>query len=173
MENRKTSSKKILIIVIIAALICAAGVFTAYQFGKKAVVSEAEQNAAGVTVDENAREWDKDLDALSGKETEGIKIPGYGELTVPAGDKNWNITLLNPKDNNCYFVYSITIDDSDEVLYESNYIEPGKAVTEFEVKKGLEAGEYKINLNIAAYSMDDEHTRLNGANVQADLHVVG
>ena len=44
---------------------------------------------------------------------QGIKIPGYGEITVASGETHWNITLLNPEGNNCYFQYAITIDESE------------------------------------------------------------
>lgn len=172
MKAKKTGSKKLIIIIIAAVLICIAAMLAAYYFGINSR-SETAQSTNGITVDENAVEWDKEVNALSGQETKGIKIPGYGELTVPADDTTWQISLVNPKDNDCYFKYSITIDDSEDPIYESDYIEPGKAITEFEVSKGLEAGDYKIHLNIASYSMDGSNTRMNGADVQADLHVVG
>lgn len=57
-------------------------------------------------------------------------------------------------------------------VYESDYIEPGKAVTQFDVSDTPEAGDHEIYMNISTYSMDENHTRLNGASVKADLHVV-
>ena len=102
----------------------------------------------------------------------GIKIPGYGEITVPAGETTWKITLANPEENTCYFKYTVTIDDSENPIYESDLIEPGKAVREFDVTEPLEAGDYEIHLNISTYAMDEELTPLNGAVVKAVLHVV-
>lgn len=171
MTESKLSTKKV-VLILIAVLAAISMLFAAYHFGKNSRFAAAE-NANGITVAEDEVDWDQDINALSGQETNGIKIPGYGELTVAAKDTNWKISLVNPKDNDCYFKYSITIDDSEEPIYESDYIEPGKAITEFEVSNGLAAGEYKIHLNIASYSMDGKNTRMNGADVQADLHVVG
>ena len=57
-------------------------------------------------------------------------------------------------------------------IYESDLIEPGKAITEFQVSEPLEAGEYEIHLNISAYTMDENLSPLNGADVKAVLHVV-
>ena len=91
---------------------------------------------------------------------------------MPSGETEWKITLANPKDNNCYFKYSITIDDNETPIYESDLIEPGKAVREFEVTEPLEAGDYEIHLNISTYTMDEDLTPLNGAVVKAVLHVV-
>ena len=56
--------------------------------------------------------------------------------------------------------------------YESDLIEPGKAVREFEVVEPLDPGAYDIHLNISTYSMDDTMTPMNGAVVKADLHVI-
>ncbi len=163
------NKKKKFILLILVIIIAAAAVFgIAYKVGSNAGNA---QDVNGVSIDENASDWDQSLNNLSGSEG-GIKIPGYGSLTVNAGEKKWAITLANPKDNNCYFKYSITINDSETPIYESDYIEPGKAIREFEVSDPLEAGDYTIYLNIAAYSMDGNNTRLNGASVQADLHVV-
>ena len=57
-------------------------------------------------------------------------------------------------------------------IYESDLIEPGKAVREFEVSEPLDPGDYEIHLNISTYSMDDTMTPMNGAVVKADLHVI-
>lgn len=169
MQNQDGKKKRLLIIILIIVMLLLAGgiAFVAYRAGQ----AGNDINAKGVVIDENASEWDKDLNNISG-EQKGIQIPGYGEITIPAGETTWKITLANPKDNDCYFQYDITIDDSEMPIYESDYIEPGKAVTEFEVSKPLEAGEYSIYMNISTYSMDGSNTRLNGANVKADLHVI-
>lgn len=165
---KKNNKKQIVVVLILAAAVIAIAIAAiAYKTGK----NSGQQNANGVTIEENATDWDQSLNNVSGSDA-GIRIPGYGSLTVNAGEKNWAITLANPKENHCYFQYSITIDDSETPIYESDYIEPGKAVKEFEVSEPLDAGDYTIYLNIASYSMDGNNTRLNGASVRADLHVV-
>lgn len=170
MQKKDRKKRLIIAIIIIVVLIAAAAaVLIAYRMGQSR--STGNDNANGVVLDDNASEWNQDLEDLSGGQS-GIKIPGYGSITVPAGASTWQITLANPEGNNCYFQYSITIDDSETPVYESDYIEPGKAITEFEVSEPLEAGEYEIHLNIATYSMDGNNTRMNGADVTADLHVV-
>ena len=125
----------------------------------------------GIVLEEGAEDWDGEMKDMSEGQT-GIKIPGYGEITVPTGETTWKITLANPEENTCYFKYTVTIDDSETPIYESDLIEPGKAVREFEVTEPLEAGDYEIHLNISTYAMDEELTPLNGAVVKAVLHVV-
>lgn len=103
---------------------------------------------------------------------QGIKIPGYGNLSVGAGEKKWNITLLNPEGNNCYFKYNITVGEHSDPIYTSDYIEPGKAIKSFKVNKSLNKGDYTIYMNIETYSMDGKNTRMNGASVKANLQAV-
>ena len=149
-------------LVILAA---AAGLFLAFG------ISRDTPDGKGIVLDEGAEDWDGEMKDMSEGQT-GIKIPGYGEITVPAGETTWKITLANPEENTCYFRYTVTIDDSETPIYESDLIEPGKAVREFEVTEPLEAGDYEIHLNISTYAMDEELTPLNGAVVKAVLHVV-
>ncbi len=167
-NGKKRTGLLIAVLLIMGILLLAAGTAFMTRYARE---TGNDRNAKGVVLDEDASEWDKDLNNISG-EQKGIQIPGYGEITVPAKETTWKITLANPKENNCYFQYDITIDDDETPIYQSDYIEPGKAITEFEVSEPLEAGEYTIHMNIATYSMDGNNARLNGANVKADLHVV-
>ena len=168
MKVKEKRNKKIWIVAVVIFLAMILGITFAYKLGQQ----KPADNSNGVVVDQDASDWDKDLDNLSGQQDSGIKIPGYGELSAGAGDKTWKITLANPKDNDCYFKYSITVGDDETPIYESDYIEPGKAISEFQVDKALDAGDYTIYMNISTYSMDGKNTRLNGASVKADLHVV-
>lgn len=165
--QKQTGMKKILLIFITALILLAAAVILWLALRDK----DNERNTAGIVVSDEAVEWNKDLEDTSGGQ-QGIKIPGYGDITVNSGDTTWQITLLNPEGNDCYFQYAVTIDDSDSPIYTSDLIEPGKAITEFEVSEPLEAGDYEIHLNISAFTMDESLTDLNGADVKAVLHVI-
>lgn len=165
--QKQTGMKKILLIFMTAVILLAAAVILWMTLRKDG----DERNTAGIVVSDEAVEWNKDLEDTSGGQ-QGIKIPGYGDITVNSGDTSWQITLLNPEGNDCYFKYAVTIDDSDTPIYTSDLIEPGKAITEFEVSEPLEAGDYEIHLNISAFTMDESLTDLNGADVKAVLHVI-
>lgn len=161
------SNRRAVLILTAAVLIAALAAAVIFLMGN----SRNTQDTGGIIVDDDASEWDEELKDVSGTQ-EGIKIPGYGEITVEAGAGTWHITLANPKENNCYFKYTVSIDDEETPVYESDWIEPGKAVTEFEVTEPLEAGDYEIHLNISACTLDDSHTLLNGVDVKAVLHAV-
>ena len=163
-ENRK-KRKWIILAAVLVILAAAAGLFL--TFGTR----RENPDGKGIVLEEGAEDWDGEMKDMSEGQT-GIKIPGYGEITVARGETTWKITLANPEENTCYFKYTVTIDDSETPIYESDLIEPGKAVREFEVTEPLEAGDYEIHLNISTYAMDEELTPLNGAVVKAVLHVV-
>jgi len=167
MQNQENRKKRqwIILAAVLVILAAAAGLFL--TFGTR----RENPDGKGIVLEEGAEDWDGEMKDMSEGQT-GIKIPGYGEITVPAGETTWKITLANPEENTCYFKYTITIDDSENPIYESDLIEPGKAVREFEVTEPLEAGDYEIHLNISTYAMDEELTPLNGAVVKAVLHVV-
>ena len=161
-ENRK-KRKWIILAAVLVILAAAAGLFL--TFGTR----RENPDGKGIVLEEGAEDWDGEMKDMSEGQT-GIKIPGYGEITVPAGETTWKITLANPEENTCYFKYTIKVDD--ETLYESDFIEPGKAVREFEVSKLLDSGDYEIHLQISTYTMDDDLTQMNGANVKSVLHVI-
>ena len=167
MQNQKKKKKRqwIILAAVLVILAAAAGLFL--TFGTR----RENPDGKGIVLEEGAEDWDGEMKDMSEGQT-GIKIPGYGEITVPAGETTWKITLANPEENTCYFKYTVTIDDSENPIYESDLIEPGKAVREFEVTEPLEAGDYEIHLNISTYAMDEELTPLNGAVVKAVLRVV-
>lgn len=167
MQNQENRKKRqwIILAAVLVILAAAAGLFL--TFGTR----RENPDGKGIVLEEGAEDWDGKMKDMSEGQT-GIKIPGYGEITVPAGETTWKITLANPEENTCYFRYTVTIDDSETPIYESDLIEPGKAVREFEVTEPLEAGDYEIHLNISTYAMDEELTPLNGAVVKAVLHVV-
>ena len=101
MERIQKNKKKTVTGILLAAVVVTV-MFAAYVLGQRSVENT---NTNGIAIDENVSDWDGSLKNVAGNESTGIKIPGYGQLTVDAGEKDWNITLVNPKDNNCYFQF--------------------------------------------------------------------
>lgn len=167
--QKQIEKKKILWIVLVVVI---AAAVAAVAWNICTVMNhQSSQNAKGIVISDETEDWDGNLPDMS-EGQQGIKIPGYGDITVMAGEDTWKITLANPEGNNCYFKYSITIDDGETPVYESDLIEPGKAIREFQVTDALDKGDYEIHLNISTYSMDEELTPMNGADVKSVLHVI-
>ena len=128
-------------------------------------------NGRGLVVSADASDWDKGLEDKSGGAS-GIKIPGYGELTIGKDAGGFQMSLVNPEGNPCYFRYTLEIPEMSAVLYDSDLIEPGKAITEFAVQNLPEKGDYDLYINISTYSLDESLESMNGAQVKTILHVV-
>ena len=171
MQNQK--NKRTVLWIALAVVVIVVVAASSIYIWRAVTSGNSDENQAsqGIVFDEDAEAWNGNTEDLSEGQT-GIKIPGYGDITVPGGESTWNITLANPEDNECYFRYTVTIDDDEAPIYESDLIEPGKAVREFEVSRTLDPGDYEIHLNISTYAMDDALTPMNGAVVKAVLHVI-
>ena len=114
---------------------------------------------------------DPDASTQEAKESdppEGIRIPGYPSITIPADTKDVTVNLMNPEGNPCYFTFEIVLNDTDETIYTSKMVEPGKAITEVTLEKALAAGEYPATIKITTASLTDG-SAMNGANVETTL----
>lgn len=100
-----------------------------------------------------------------------IVVPGYGDLLFTAGQKQIEIILPNPKNNPCYFRYTLLLDDTGEILYQSPLIAPGKAVLEIELSRALSKGDYHLTIAIDSISLADGRTPMNGAEHHVLLQV--
>ena len=78
------------------------------------------------------------------------------------------IVLLNPDGNPCYFRFSLILSETDEELYRSGLIPPGMAVTDIELNRALEAGEYALRIRIESFSLSDR-SEMNGADMETKL----
>lgn len=167
MENKKIDKTKIIIGVLILAVIVMAMVVV-YLICFSGGQQQSMTNDQGLSLAENAENWDKSLEDL-GNETTGIKIPGYGEIIISHNAKSANITLANPEGNPCYFEYTLKVGDS--VLYKSDLIEPGKAIKEISLENVPDVGTYDLIFQINTYSLDESLSPMNGAEVKTTLVV--
>ena len=99
---------------------------------------------------------------------EGIRIPGYPSITVPADTTDIEMNLENPVGNPCYFTFEIVLSDTGETIYKSDMVEPGKAITNVKLQHPLAAGEHNAVIKISTASLTDGKT-MNGANVETVL----
>ncbi|WP_426350281.1 hypothetical protein ACPWSR_03315 [Alloiococcus sp. CFN-8] len=93
-----------------------------------------------------------------------ITIPGFEEWNIKAGETKVSSNFYNPEDNQCYFVLSVTLDETGEEIYKSKYLKPGQHLYEVELKKALSKGSYEATLHYSTFTIDD-NTPMNGADV--------
>ena len=149
-------------------LLMGAGIFAGMQVQSWMGEPNTEQTLPGL--DDAAQDWAGTTPPDQNGSQPGIKIPGYASISLPAGEKDVKISLLNPEENPCYFTFELVLDDTGETLYTSNLVEPGKAIREETLSRALDAGEYAATIKICTYSLED-NAQLNGANVKTKLLV--
>ena len=159
--NGKNKTNKILIgiiICLIAVIIGGAIYFT--RGTDKDKENKTPDSAFEPNLDSNASETaSNDGNNEEADKPEGIRIPGYPEMN-----------LENPAGNPCYFTFELVLKDTNETLYTSKMVEPGKAITNVTLSHGLEKGEYPAVIKISTVSLEDG-SAMNGANVETTLIV--
>lgn len=97
-----------------------------------------------------------------------IEIPGYGSITLKAGQTAQNVSFPNPAENNCYFVISLYLPDG-SLIYQSGLIPPAKAIYSIELLQTVSAGTYEnAIMQYDCYRLDDQ-SQLNGARTHLTL----
>ncbi len=102
--------------------------------------------------------------------SEKISIPGFDTWTIDEGEIKVNTRFYNPESNTCYFVVSVILNDTGEVIYKSKYIKPGQTLYEVELKRAMESGTYDATLHYDTYSIAD-NSPMNGADLPFELVV--
>lgn len=153
--------KKIILSVVVVLVIAAVGVWfytrpkevTNYDVGFEESQEKPEEESQDPSVGE------------------GIQIPGYKSIEIPAGTKDVSVELTNPEENQVYFQISFYLPDIDETIYTSKLIKPGQSLYEVTLEKEMEAGEYPLTIQYATFTADEERTPQNGAEVNCTLVV--
>ena len=105
------------------------------------------------------------------KNENSIAIPGYEGITLKADSLEQTVALENPKQNSCYFVITLLLEDG-TILWQSDYIKPGETSSPIVLTQSLEKGTYpNAVLQYSCFKMDSEKTPLNGAETKLTLRV--
>lgn len=162
-DRHKSGRKKWMIPLLIALAVLLAACVLIYVNRQPGTVSnyadpefEAEQTEPGSSEEE------------SGVQA-GIQIPGYSEITIPAGETEVELELLNPDENNVYFRITFYLPATDEVIYTSKLIQPGQHLYSITLDRALEAGEYDLTIQYATFTADEAMEPRNGAEVNCRL----
>lgn len=154
-SNKHNTIKNILIVSIVVLLFIALGIVSYIAlFGHNA----PRPDGTYASEDEEVQKNDN-----------VISIPGYEGINLAANTKKQNVSLHNPAQNDCYFVITLELEDG-TVLWESNYIKPGRVSDPIVLRKELEPGTYPAKLRYSCFKMDKK-TPLNGAETKLNLRV--
>ncbi|MGN0479516.1 MAG: hypothetical protein ACI4GO_08775 [Hominenteromicrobium sp.] len=123
-------------------------------------------NAGGMKLEKNTVSWEQEM--KSANEAADIQIPYYSDIYMQGGSDEIEMYLVNPKENDCYFTYTLILKDSGEQIYRSNLIEPGQAVDLVKLERKIESGAYALDMQIDTYALETQ-TPLNNAIVSTKL----
>lgn len=160
-QKNVRKNRKIWMIGVVLVIVLAAGITAGYF-----LLGDRDTASNGLKVQKNTIEWNQDMQ--SADKNADIQIPYYGDVYMEGGSDKIDMTLVNPKENDCYFVYTFILSDTGEEIYQSDLIEPGRALTEADLEDEVPAGTYKMDIRINTYTMDDQRT-LNNAVVSTNL----
>ncbi|MDD7647307.1 MAG: hypothetical protein PUJ35_08705 [Ruminococcus bromii] len=130
------------------------------------LLNRTEQSAGGMKLEKNTVSWEQEM--KSANEAADIQIPYYSDIYMQGGSDEIEMYLVNPKENDCYFTYTLILKESGEQIYQSGLIEPGQAVDLVKLERKIESGEYALNMRIDTYTLETE-TPLNNAIVSTKL----
>lgn len=124
--------------------------------------------SGGMKIEKNTVEWNQEME--SADENADIQIPYYSDIYMENSTNVIDMVLVNPKENECYFAYTFILSETGEEIYQSDLIEPGRALEEVKLNQKMETGEYQLDIRIDTYSLK-EQTALNNAIVSTNLIV--
>lgn len=154
--------KKKIILSIVAVLVIVAMATWFYTRPKEVTNYDVEFEQ-----DQEKSEYERQTSSVG----EGIRIPGYKSVEIQAGTKDVSVELTNPEDNQVYFQISFYLPETEEIIYTSKLIKPGQSLYKIELEKEMEAGEYPLTIQYETFTMDEEMSPRNGAEVNCTLKV--
>lgn len=156
----KSKNSKVLVIVLIAviAILAAVGItMGVLLMNNNSSQTQDTAKQQGVVFDSDASHYEQEVSNAGGAE-QGIKIPGYPDMTISSESTDFPITLLNPEENPCNFKFTLSLQETGETLCTTDLVKP------------IEKGTYTLIINISTYSVDS-NSQMNGAQVKSTLTV--
>ena len=84
-----------------------------------------------------------------------IRIPRCEGFNLSLAEKTCDFSFTNPASNECYLRVTITRHDTNETVYTSNLISPGKTVENISLSTNFSHfADYEVMIKVDAYSFD-------------------
>lgn len=170
-KNKRDNMKKDTIISVTFLAVVVIGMLAAVFYGNgllDELIYNGERKVDIATGKVVKTERQYDVSEISGNGD--ISVPGYEKFRLKAGSRKQKVYLTNPKENTCYFVMSLVLEDG-TVIWKSDYLEPGTAFDRIMLDEPLKAGNYEnVTLKYDCYSLIDKK-ELNGSAIKINLEV--
>lgn len=101
----------------------------------------------------------------------GIQLPGYEKISLKSGTLTQDVNFPNAESNSVYVRLTLTLSDTEEMIYQSNLVEPGNTLYQIDLLRTLSRGEYPCTISYETFTMDGNFTPQNGAVMDTVLSV--
>ena len=168
MNSKTRRNLMILVCILLLLLLFAVGGLIV------ATMMEDDGQGGGMSLDTNAGKI-KDTMEETRSTSQGVTIPGWSTITIPANTTDVTMNFTNPEKNAglYYLTFELRLMNGEdfEVLYTSELVEPGMQIQKVQLARGLPEGEYDCVIHVQPYRMDEEQTPTNNADMKAKLIV--
>ena len=164
--NTRGSGRAKWIILLVVVAVVAVGVTLLIT---QPWAGDDSPSGGGLIIDSGAGDY---VDTPKIPAEQSVVIPSWGSINIPANTQTVSVHLYNPEENEglYYLTFRLLLEDTGEVLYESNAVPPGKHIQQISLNRGLSAGTYAAVIHVQPYRMSDE-TPTNNANMRTTLIV--
>lgn len=174
-EKEKKSKKNLLLLLLLLLIIILLVIliWKSWDNDKSKDPSSSPSGGVHLELDPNAGEYEEQEKT----NTQGVAIPGWGTLTIPANQTDVTVDFFNPEANKdlYYLTFELRLlDDSEkgyEVLYTSGLVEPSLHIQKITLNRALSAGTYDAVIHVQPYRMNEEKTPTNNADMKTSLVV--
>lgn len=171
--TRKKTNKAWWIIISILAVILIAGILVWFMFLRDQDDYNDEDffdpmAVTGILPDMSEEEIQEELNRVVEEGMLNISIAS--EIRFEDGGSKGLANISNTAANNYIFKVTVTLDDTDETVYQSGGIKPGQYIQYIELEEALEKGEYPATAVFTAYTQDT-HQIVGSAGAQLTLYV--
>ena len=130
-------------------------------------------NKNKVDIDPNAGDYSSALKRPDNINNSQILVPAYRKFTIKKGSDTIDTAFFNPEGNPCFFKFTLVEKSTNEILYESKLVPPGKGITPIKINKTFdETGSYDAILKFQSFDLEDTDTEYNGSNISVKLNIV-
>lgn len=124
-------------------------------------------------IDPNVYDYTSSLKRPDNIEDSKIMLPGYGKFTIDKGSNEIDTVLFNPEGNPCFFQFILVEKGTNEVLYESKLVPPGKGISPIKMTKSFDkTGSYNAVLKFKTVDLENTTITYNGSEMEVTLNVV-
>lgn len=158
--------KKKRVITLIILILVLLGGMTGYFLLKSSNTSNV--------YDSDAKDYQSKIKKPEDWPKSKIAFPAYGDTKILEGTDKLYIALQNPSFNEANLKYILYLDEETKAkkIYETDLIQPGKAITEIDLPENLSKGDHTIYLHTKAFAPNDPDTKLNSVETSFKLTVL-